>query len=58
MTCSNGTVILVRSTAWSPMRKEPSFRLLFHINYTMHLYRPHAGILDGAWSFPVAQPLN
>ena len=27
-------------------------------NYTVRLYRPHAGILDGAWSFPVAQPLN
>ncbi len=27
-------------------------------NYTVRLYRPHAEILDGAWSFPVAQPLN
>jgi len=27
-------------------------------NYTVRLYRPHAEILRGAWSFPQAQPVN
>jgi hypothetical protein len=27
-------------------------------NYTVRLYRPRAEILNGRWTFPVAQPLN
>lgn len=27
-------------------------------NYTVRLYRPRAEILDGSWTFPVAQPID
>ena len=27
-------------------------------NYTVRLYRPRTGILDGSWKFPVAQPVG
>ena len=27
-------------------------------NYMVRLYRPRAEILDGTWTFPVAQPVN
>jgi hypothetical protein len=27
-------------------------------NYTIRLYRPRKAILDGAWTFPAAQPLS
>jgi hypothetical protein len=27
-------------------------------NYTIRLYRPHAEILDGTWTFPQAEPIN
>jgi hypothetical protein len=27
-------------------------------NYVVRLYRPHAEILDGTWTFPPAQPIH
>jgi hypothetical protein len=27
-------------------------------NYTVRLYRPHAEVLSGAWSFPKPQPIE
>ena len=27
-------------------------------NYSVRMYRPRKGILDGSWTFPVAQPVS